>query len=68
MISLARSAGAAAVWRQSGLAGPGERDPAGCWLPPEESAEGSALAAAAGLGYLDSDYIADVARSLDHGE
>jgi predicted CoA-binding protein len=64
VISLARSLGAAAVWRQSGLAGPGERAPAGCWLPPGESAAGRELAAAAGLAYVDDAYIADVARGL----
>lgn len=68
VIRLARSLGAAAIWRQSGRSSTGEADPAGCWLPPGESDEGHALAAAAGLGYLDSEYIADVARSLGHGE
>lgn len=64
VIALARSLGAAAVWRQSGRNRAGERDPAGCWLPPGESEAGRALAAAAGLGYVDDLCITDVARSF----
>ena len=64
VVSLAVSLRAGAVWRQSGLREGGDRDPAGCWLPPGESAAGRELAEAAGLAYVDDCYIADVARSL----
>ena len=64
ILSLAQSLGAAVVWRQSGLAASGAKEPDGCWTPPGESEQGRDLAAAAGLGYIDDVYIADAVRAL----
>jgi predicted CoA-binding protein len=64
IIALAGRLGARALWWQTGLASDGSRDPAGCWAPPGESRQARELAAAAGLGYVDSVYIADAARAL----
>jgi hypothetical protein len=61
IITLATRLGAGALWHQSGLAPDGTRAPDGCWVPEAESAAAHAQAAAAGLGYVDSAYIADVA-------
>ncbi len=68
IISLAVSLGARALWRQSGRNSAGEPDPAGCWLPPGESAAGRELAEAAGLAYLDDVYIARVAREIGNSQ
>ena len=62
VIALAMAVGARAVWRQSGISVTGAPDPMGCYLPPDESRDGSALAAAAGLDYVDDVYIGDVVR------
>ena len=64
IVELALHLGANAVWRQSGLDGSGSRDPAGCWLPAEESQEGRRLVESAGLGYVDDVYIVDAVRAL----
>jgi predicted CoA-binding protein len=64
IVQLALHLGANAVWRQSGLDGSGSRDPAGCWLPAEESQEGRRLVESAGLGYVDDVYIVDAVRAL----
>jgi predicted CoA-binding protein len=60
IIRLAQDLGATAVWRQSGLTADGATSPRGCWVPAAESQQGRDLAAAAGLGYVDNVYIADV--------
>jgi predicted CoA-binding protein len=59
---LARSLGAKALWRQSGLADGGGKAADGCWLPPGESQRGREIAEAGGLAYIDDVYIADAAR------
>jgi predicted CoA-binding protein len=64
IVILARQLGAKAVWRQSGLNGVGERDPHGCWSPEEESQEARRVVESAGLAYVESPYIADVAREI----
>lgn len=61
---MARALGARAVWRQSGLDRAGNKNPAGCWLPVEDSQEGHRLAQAAGLHYVDDIYLADAVRAL----
>jgi hypothetical protein len=61
---MAGQLGAAPVWWQTGLTSSGAKAPDGCWSPPGESRQGRELAAAAGLGYIDGVYIADVARAL----
>src|SRR5262249_6048017 len=63
IIAMAQGLGARAVWRQSGLTSTGAKAPDGCWAPPGESQQGRELAAAAGLGYIEDVYIADVARA-----
>lgn len=62
VIALAMAVGARVVWRQSGISSTGARDPQGCYVPPDESRDGRALAAAAGLDYVDDVYIGDAVR------
>src|SRR5215471_1729901 len=62
IVALAGRLGARAFWWQTGLTG-GGKDPAGCWVPPEESRQARELAAAAGLRYIDDVYIADAVRA-----
>jgi hypothetical protein len=59
IIRLAQDLGARALWRQSGRTRDGAKSPQGCWVPAEESRQGSDLAATAGLAYVDSVYIVD---------
>ena len=61
---MARSLGARAVWRQSGLSADGARDPAGCWVPAAESRQARAIVEAAGLMYIEGPYISEAAREL----
>lgn len=63
IIALATRLGAQALWWQTGLTRGGGTDPAGCWVPPEESQQARALVAAAGLAYVDDVYTADAARA-----
>ena len=63
-VGVARALGATAIWRQSGLAADGRKDPLGCWVPAEEAAAARRLVAAAGLAYVDSPYIGDALRGL----
>jgi len=63
IVALAGRLGARALWWQTGLTGGGGKDPAGCWVPPEESRQARELAAAAGLRYIDDVYIADAVRA-----
>ena len=64
LIATANALEAQALWCQSGLAGPGTKDPKGCWLPEEASREARVLAESAGLRYVDDVYIADAVRQL----
>jgi len=64
IVALAKQLGAKAVWRQTGLNGAGERDPHGCWSPEEESREARSIVESSGLAYVESRYIADVAREI----
>ena len=64
IVALARTMGAIAVWRQSGLASSGVEDPRGCWLPEYESREARRIVESAGLAYFEEPYIADAVRQL----
>jgi hypothetical protein len=64
ILALAKEIGAKAVWRQSGLANTGTREPTGCWVSEEESRRARSLVEAASLGYIEEPYIADVVRQL----
>jgi predicted CoA-binding protein len=64
IVAMARALGATAVWWQSGRSADGGRDPHGCWLGPDESAEARRHVEAAGLQYVDDVYIADAVRGL----
>ena len=64
IVDQARGLGAGAVWIHSGLVADGERDPTGCWLADDDAAAARAIVESAGLVYVDSPYIADVARGL----
>jgi hypothetical protein len=61
---MARSLGARAVWRQSGLSPDGSRDPAGCWVPAGESRQARSIVEAAGLLYIEEPYICEAVREL----
>lgn len=67
IVEQARALGARAVWIQSGLDATGARDPRGCWLPPERSAEARAIVEAAGLVYVEAPYIGNAVRSVSAG-
>lgn len=64
IVELAKALGATTVWYQSGLAGPGAKDPRGCWIDPQTSRTARELVESAGLAYVDDQYIADVVRLL----
>jgi predicted CoA-binding protein len=64
IVALAQQLGAKTVWRQSGLAGNGAKDPKGCWVPEDESREARKIVESAGLAYVDDTYIADAVRGL----
>jgi predicted CoA-binding protein len=64
IVAMARALGATAVWWQSGLSAGGGRDPRGCWVGPDESAEARRHVEAAGLQFVDDVYIADVVRGM----
>jgi len=64
IVALAQQLGAKTVWRQSGLAGNGAKDPEGCWVPEDESREARKIVESAGLAYVDDTYIADAVRGL----
>jgi predicted CoA-binding protein len=61
-IETARAVGATVVWTQSGVGSDGQPDPHGCWVDPEAAGRVRDTVEAAGLGYVDAEYIADVAR------
>jgi predicted CoA-binding protein len=62
---MAKQAGATVLWWQSGVNADGAKDPRGCWVAPDESDQARGIAEAAGLRYIDSEYIADAVRRLD---
>ena len=64
IVDQARAIGARAVWIHSGLTAGGEEYPTGSWLADEDAAAARAIVESAGLAYVDSPYIADVARGL----
>jgi hypothetical protein len=64
IVAVARTLGARAVWRQSGLAAEGVKDPAGCWLPASESNAARVTVEAAGLDYIEAPYIVSALREL----
>jgi len=64
IVASAKGLGAKAVWTQSGLSGPGIKDPKGCWLTEEERRSAENLVQAAGLDYLSQPYIGDIARQF----
>jgi predicted CoA-binding protein len=66
LVAVARELGAGTIWLQSGLAPDGTRDPHGCWMPEERSAEARGIVESAGLAYLDHPYIVDVVGAIAH--
>ena len=64
IVETASAIGARAIWVQSGLAGDGQKDPSGCWMPPEDSRRARPIVESAGMTYIDEPYIADVVRQL----
>jgi predicted CoA-binding protein len=62
IVELACGLGARAVWLQSGRSDDGDRDPKGCWLPPDEADRARSLVEAAGLAFFASPYIGDAVR------
>jgi hypothetical protein len=64
IVILAQKVGAGAIWSQSGRNETGANDAAGCWVPDDESQARRTIVEAAQLTYIDSPYIADVARQL----
>jgi hypothetical protein len=67
IIDTARSLRARAVWTQSGLAGPGLKDPKGCWLPDEELQAARRLIETAGMQHIAAPYIVDLLSVSDSG-
>jgi predicted CoA-binding protein len=63
LVATAAALGAAAVWVQSGLSGPGTRHPEGCWMPHDHAQTARRIVESAGLAYLDHPYIAAAARA-----
>jgi len=59
IVDQARALGARAIWRQSGFASDGAKNPVGVWASPEESRQARAIAEAAGLAYIEAPYILD---------
>jgi CoA binding domain len=64
IVAIAKQLGATTLWWQSGLSGPGVRDPTGCWATEAQSRQARQIAETAGLAYVDSVYIADAVRGL----
>lgn len=62
IVDAARTVGATAVWIQSGRDATGAKDPRGCWFSQQDSDRARGIVEGAGLRYIDSPYIADVAR------
>jgi predicted CoA-binding protein len=64
-VELALDLGATAVWYLSGLAADGTREPTGCWLPADRSAESRRIVESAGLTYIDRPSILDAVRTAE---
>jgi hypothetical protein len=62
-VELAVALGGTTVWILSGLGDDGARDPQGCWLPPERSAEARRIVEAAGLDYIERPSILEAIRA-----
>jgi predicted CoA-binding protein len=62
IVSLALKLGAQAIWSQSGLVAPGQKDPRGCWISEDEAHYAAEVAEAAGLLLLHEPHIADAVR------
>ena len=64
-VVVARELGAATFWYHSARTRPpAPADDRGCWVPPRQSAHQQAAVEAAGMAYIDSHYIVDVADRL----
>lgn len=55
---------ARAIWSQSGFSSPGLKTPNGCWISEDDLRHARDRVEAAGLEFVTSPYIGDVARSL----
>lgn len=64
ILSAVTALGARAVWLQSGERSDGQKDPKGCWLDDQRSAEARTIVEQAGLAYVQEPYIVDVIREL----
>lgn len=64
IVEQAKALGALAVWRQSGLSADGVTDPAGTWVPAQESRQARAIAEGAGVSYIEAPYIVDAIRDV----
>ena len=62
IVETAKSVGAKAIWLQSGRDANGAKDPHGCWLSADDARTARESVEVAGLRYIDSPYIADLAR------
>jgi hypothetical protein len=65
IVTMAERVGASALWYQSGLAGPDDKDPHGTWLSDPDARDASAAVEAAGLAFVHAVYIADEVRRID---
>ena len=65
-VELAVALGATTLWFLSGVADDGARDPQGCRLPPERSAEARRIVEAAGLVYVERPAILEAIRVATH--
>jgi predicted CoA-binding protein len=63
IVGTAVALGATALWWQSGLMAPAERDPRGCWVSADDSTAARRVVEAAGLRYVDDAYLPDVVRA-----
>lgn len=63
VISLAASTGATTVWLHSGRAPGGAREASGCWFSDADREMARRRVEDAGLQYVDSPYVVDVARA-----
>jgi predicted CoA-binding protein len=64
IVSTARELGATSLWRQSGLASSGVKDPKGCWVAESEAQQARQIVESAGLNYFEQPYIADAVRRM----
>lgn len=61
-VELAVGLGATSLWVLSGLGPDGTRDPVGCWLPADRSAEARRIVESAGLVYVERPFILEAVR------